>query len=159
LHVESVAWVAERKDVLSVLFFLLTLWGYSRYAAARDSALSPATSLTDYRSRMTFFYLLTLMCFILGLMTKPMLVTLPFVLLLLDYWPLNRLGTHPTNTHLVREKIPFFALSAVSSVVTFVAQHVGESVATLEQVPLSARLNNALVSYIWYAAKLLWQGH
>jgi len=141
LHVESVAWVAERKDVLSAFFFLLALWAYTRYVAVQSlkskvqgpgaevsgrwpvatahhatRAAPPVSSLQP-----PVFYYLSLMFFALGLMSKPMLVTLPFVLLLMDYWPLNRFESNPqagkigTLASLVREKLPFFALSAVAS--------------------------------------------
>ena len=93
LHVESVAWVAERKDVLSAFFFMLTLWAYGRYAELIETT-DHGLRTTDHGSRFTFhvsrLYLLSLLFFALGLMSKPMLVTLPFVLLLLDYWPLER---------------------------------------------------------------------
>ncbi|MGD8501332.1 MAG: glycosyltransferase family 39 protein, partial [Phycisphaerales bacterium] len=100
LHIESVAWVAERKDVLSSFFWFLTMWSYIRYAERKGAV----------------WYISTLVFFVLGLMAKPMLVTLPFVLLLLDYWPLGRLQ-RPV-LHVVAEKLPFFGFSAVSSVIT-----------------------------------------
>src|SRR5512136_2176825 len=152
LHVESVAWVAERKDVLSTFFWMLTLWAYLRYVE------QPGFTR----------YLLAILFFVLGLLSKPMLVTLPFVLLLLDYWPLGRFslgqgGVHSANAkpspggnqgsfplHLVLEKIPFFALAAVSSVITFVAQQSAEAVQNLELFSVGERIGNALVSYIVY---------
>jgi tetratricopeptide (TPR) repeat protein len=142
LHVESVAWVSERKDVLSTLFFLLTLIFHCRYAERQT------------RSR----YLLTLTAFILGLMSKPMLVTLPFVLLLMDHWPLGRTGfprpDAPTCKRLIVEKLPFFALSAASCVVTVYAQW--DAAANLERVPLLFRFVNALMAYVYYLGKMLW---
>jgi tetratricopeptide (TPR) repeat protein len=133
LHVESVAWIAERKDVLSALFFMLTLWAYARYVARPGPAR----------------YLWTLAAFALGLMAKPMLVTVPLVLILLDYWPFAR-GWR------IREKLPFFALSAAVSVVTYLAHDQANAVVSLESIPLGLRLENALVSYAIYAWKALW---
>jgi tetratricopeptide (TPR) repeat protein len=153
LHVESVAWVAERKDVLSGLFFLLTLLMYARYVE-QSKAQSP-------KSRV--FYGLALLFFALGLMCKPMLVTVPFVLLLLDYWPLKRFGLSTFNSdesragpqlstkralRLVLEKFPFFVLSTASCVVTFLAQR--QAIEPIERLPISQRIGNALVSYIAY---------
>jgi tetratricopeptide (TPR) repeat protein len=160
LHVESVAWVAERKDVLSTFFLFLTLLSYIWYVERRGF----------YR------YLLTMLCFVLGLMAKPMMVTLPFVLLLLDYWPLGRLpvgrlqgaSLPPTDPlvssrnvfsqarPLLWEKIPFFILAAVSSVITYLAQDSHNAVKTLIKFPLECRLANGLVSYINYLAKMVW---
>jgi protein O-mannosyl-transferase len=173
LHVESVAWVSERKDVLSGCFGLLALMAYARYARGRMPNAEcrmqkPATPSTQqFRvSRFTFhtpaFYLLSLLLFSLGLMSKPMLVTLPFVMLLLDYWPLRRLEPSTINSRLsttlrlVAEKIPFFALAVVLSVLTFVVQRRGGSLAMAEHLPLGARLGNALISYGRYLGKLFW---
>lgn len=155
LHVESVAWVAERKDVLSTLFWLLTVWGYAGYV--------------EYPGRNR--YLLVLLFFALGLMAKPMLVTLPFILLLLDYWPLGRVklwesreggsgGIQRSSAlHLVREKIPFFALTLASGIVTVVAQYKGGAVRSLNLLPLDVRIANALVSYVGYIGKMIWPQH
>jgi hypothetical protein len=151
LHVESVAWVSERKDVLSTFFGMLTLLSYGRYVKYGTKG----------------FYLATLILFILGLMAKPMLVTLPFVLLLFDYWPLRRLeirplsrDRYPYKTHswfdLIIEKTPFFVFTAVSCVVTFYAQQSGGSIASLEVFPLGVRIANAVVAYISYIAKMFW---
>ncbi len=160
LHVESVAWVTERKDVLSTFFWILTMAAYLRYVK------HPGTAR----------YLLTLLTFALGIMAKSMLVTLPFVLLLLDYWPLARIpsGQAVVKTgkqnekhmdihfhklilyHLIWEKTPFFALSAVSSVVTFFAQRSGGIVVPITLVPLKFRISNALVSYMEYIRKMIW---
>jgi protein O-mannosyl-transferase len=184
LHVESVAWVAERKDVLSTFFWMLTLVAYSYYAEK--------PRLKNYLAVVAFFAL--------GLMAKPMLVTLPFVLLLLDYWPLARFGetkpirairaepASPVSTRrkkgkirkptprstaeiekpatrkfhwasirpLVAEKIPLFALTALSCVVTYIAQDKGGAVAQLENFTLDIRLANALVSYLLYISKTIW---
>jgi protein O-mannosyl-transferase len=175
-HVESVAWVSERKDVLSAFFWLLTMFAYARYAEM--------SKVQGPRSKV--FYSLALLCFALGLMCKPMLVTLPFVLLLLDYWPLGRIcdlrftiyepsnlkGTPSTNApsvlrplpdkskskivyrKLLWEKVPFLLLAIASSVVTYIVQRKGGAVST--SISLGARMANALVSYLRYVGKLLW---
>jgi Tfp pilus assembly protein PilF len=150
LHVESVAWVAERKDLLSTFFLMLTCMAYLRY-----------TRHPDLRS-----YLLCIVLFALGLASKPMLVTLPFLLLLLDYWPLCRSGTlcsdglNPSGaikfSALVREKVPFFVLAAISSVVTFHASIAGQTVAPLDILPTPLRIGNGLVSYSAYIVKTFW---
>ncbi|HET6454842.1 MAG TPA: tetratricopeptide repeat protein [Armatimonadota bacterium] len=146
LHVESVAWIAERKDVLSTFFWLTTMWAYVSYAE------KPGVSR----------YALVMALFALGLMSKPMLVTLPLVLLLLDYWPLGRLRFGKTKKQekglqaLIVEKIPLFALSACSSVVTCMAQNQGMAMSTLTRVPMAHRLSNALVSYVSYLLKTVW---
>ena len=183
LHVESVAWVAERKDVLSTFFWMLTMGAYVFYVERRELKR----------------YLLALFFFGLGLMAKPMLVTLPFVLLLLDYWPLRRLQMEkpladdsvnsekfvkphrkkkerrrsairaghvskpekqirqqPAIGHIILEKVPFFVLSLVSSIVTYMAQQKGGAVRSLQSFPLTTRIANALVSYCGYIGKILW---
>jgi tetratricopeptide (TPR) repeat protein len=152
LHVESVAWVAERKDVLSTFFWMLTLWGYARYVE------QPGV----YR------YLLVLTFFILGLLAKPMVITLPFVLLLLDFWPLHRfepipkssvdghVEQKPSAVLLILEKAPLFLLAAVSSIVTLQAQQSGGAVGSLVSYPLSIRIANALVAYTAYIGKMIW---
>jgi protein O-mannosyl-transferase len=154
LHVESVAWVSERKDVLSATFFMLTLSAYTRYVRV------PSVK----------GYLLLFSLFALGLMSKAMLVTVPFVLLLLDYWPLGRV-THvrfpkaldrqpassrqwPVIRRLLVEKVPLFVLSALSSAVTVYTQF--QSTATMSQLPLSWRLNNAVVTYVVYVWQMFW---
>src|SRR4051812_21241490 len=135
LRVESVAWVAERKDVLSALFWMLTLWAYACYAKnskLRNQKSHNQSQPAGPKLPLTYWYLLALGFFALGLLSKPMVVTLPFVLLLLDYWPLNRMkpslavettpiaGRQPTREpwNLLLEKIPFFALAAAASTVT-----------------------------------------
>ena len=133
LHVESVAWVAERKDVLSGLFWVLTLWAYSAYAARPGRAR----------------YLLTLVLFCLGLMAKQMLVTLPVVLLLLDQWPLRR-GTQ------LLEKVPFFALSIAASMVAFLVHQKEGATASVALIPAVLRFENSLISYAVYFLKMLW---
>ena len=198
VHVESVAWIAERKDVLSMCFGLLALLFYARYAQRRSqgadhespaarSKLEVGSSMLDVQSSPAINYSLSLFFFALGLMSKPMLVTWPFVMLLLDYWPLRRfrfsmppvgrskfvfshpcliLGSRPSAVQsvannpglwrLVFEKIPFFALSAAASVVTFVVQKKGGAVMPVENLSLSARSANALVSCCRYLGKMFW---
>ena len=153
LRVESVAWAAERKDVLSAFFFLLTLCAYAK-AVSR---------VTGQESRVTCcrspFYWLALAFFALGLMSKPMIVTLPLVLLLLDFWPLNRLSFRTparTAVSLLVEKSPFFVLSLADSVVMFIAQKGNPSVWSLKELPLSLRVENLLVSCLRYVSKLFW---
>ncbi len=136
LRVESVAWIAERKDVLSGVFFMLTLLAYVNYVR-----------LPRIRG-----YLAVVFLFACGLMSKPMLVTLPFVLLLLDYWPLNRIKDQLWKR--VVEKIPLIALSAVSSVITFLVQK--SAVGQTEELPIFERINNAVVSYVLYIWQMLW---
>jgi tetratricopeptide (TPR) repeat protein len=143
LHVESVAWAAERKDVLSTLFWMLTLLAYARHVARPTTATR----------------VLVPVLFALGLMAKPMLVTLPFVLLLLDFWPLRRWGGGTRwipPFRLVSEKLPLFALAAVSSAVTFVVQQRGGAVTALDVLPFWARLTNAVVAYVTYLARTFW---
>ena len=142
LHVESVAWVAERKDVLSTLFWLLTMWAYTRYVE-ESKAQSPKSKVQ---------YTLALVFFTLGLMSKPMLVTLPFVLLLLDYWPLGRWQRERIG-RLIAEKLPFLLLSLMASAVTVLVQKGANTVVPLTILPLSARLENAFVSYARYLEK------
>lgn len=145
LTVQSVAWIAERKDVLSTLFWLLTIWFYASFTI-ESKARKPISA---------WFYGLTLICFALGLMSKSMLVTLPCVLLLLDYWPLERWRENRPS-RLLAEKIPFFLLSFISSKVTFMAQKAGGSVATIDHLSYLVRFENTLVSYIRYLGKLFW---
>ena len=158
LNVESVAWAAERKSALSCMLWMLTIVVYIRYVE---------------RPRITR-YLLVVSSFCLAVMAKPMVVTLPFVLLLLDYWPLERfqsasqrknetpkqqglLRTHWLKSRfafLVKEKIPLFILSVVLSVVTFVVQRGGKAVVTTEMLPIGWRAANAIVSYVRYIIKM-----
>jgi protein O-mannosyl-transferase len=193
LRVESVAWVTERKDVLSGFFGLLSLVAYARYAQSRMQNAecrmqNPTTPKTHHAAT---FYLFSLFCLALGLMSKPMLVTWPFVMLLLDYWPLGRMqkrrqnaegrvqngaasNTQPATRNtphvsrftfhtpraallpLLIEKIPFFVLAALLSVVTFVVQQRGGALTAGEGLSLGARLGNAPISYCRYLAKLFW---
>jgi tetratricopeptide (TPR) repeat protein len=144
LHVESVAWVSERKDVLSAVFWLLTLSAYHAFVK-RPSAGR---------------YAATLLLFAVGLMAKPMLVTLPAVLLLLDYWPLRRYtGSRPLAAQVfsrVIEKAPLLVLAAASCVVTFLVQRQGQSVASVDVLPLTLRVENAVVSYARYLLMTVW---
>jgi Flp pilus assembly protein TadD len=139
LHVESVAWVAERKDVLSTLFFMLTLASYVVYVSK--------PSLSRYLPMFGFLAL--------GLLAKSMLVTLPFVLLLLDFWPLGRFARRSIG-RLVLEKLPLFGLAAVFSATTFLAQHAGQAVGSLERFPAWVRIANAADSYLSYVQKMFW---
>jgi protein O-mannosyl-transferase len=145
LHVESVAWIAERKDVLSTLFWLLTTGAWLAYL----------------RSKKTAPYVLMLVFFALGLMAKPMLVTLPFTLLLLDFWPLRRIAL-PVREHfkelkqLVWEKAPLFTMTTVSCIMTIIAQRGGGAVKTTVEFPLDQRVANAAQTYAAYLAKTVW---
>jgi tetratricopeptide (TPR) repeat protein len=152
LRVESVVWVSERKDVLSTFFWMLTVWAYLRYA--EEFKVCNPESFRGKSSKFKVFYALGLLFFACGLMSKPMLVTLPLVLLLLDYWPLQRLQRGAAG--LITEKIPFFILAAASSVVTVVVQRRGGAVSSLAGVPLGARVGNAFVAYARYLAKIFW---
>ena len=182
LRVESVAWVAERKDVLCALFFLLTLLAYQKYAE-RSAPITSGAEGNKKRPKRDRdpsspagpafqYYLLSLFLFIAALLSKPMAVTLPFVLLLLDYWPLRRLiagqsqpvqanartGQTPRpriHSRVLVEKLPFFALSILVGIITLLGQHKAGAV-TVEGLPLSARLGNGLVSYCRYLAKTIW---
>lgn len=136
LRVESVAWISERKDVLSALFFLLTLLAYQRYA----------------KSKSTSNYAAALLCFSFGLLSKPMLVTTPCVLLLLDFWPLGRM-VRSRAASLVIEKLPFFALSLASCIVTYRVQRSFAAVVTEEVYSLPVRLANAAAAYSFYLVK------
>ncbi len=198
LHVESVAWVAERKDVLSTLFWILAVWAYAGYAS-RDAAAQKSSAEHSAPARLSasgpcpanpapaaprdskiIFYALALVFFALGLMSKPMVLTLPFILLLLDYWPLRRAaipdfagraaraaaGDFPSGERprqksqltplrqLLVETAPFFALSMGSCVVTFLVQQSGGAVST--SWPFSARLANAVIAYARYLGKTFW---
>ena len=184
LHVESVAWIAERKDVLSTFFWFLTLWAYVRYARA----------LGKGSSKSGVFYGWALVFYALGLMSKPMLVTVPFVLLLLDYWPLGRVNFVPARAtgagriqsgkakakanpppgnsapgiaaakpvfpgRLLWEKIPFLLMSGALCVVTYGIQKRGGAMLTARDLPLGARVENALISCLRYIGKMVWPSH
>jgi len=163
LHVESVAWIAERKDVLSTFFGLLTLLCYTHYAQGKRESSSSSKNESSSSSTNPQ-YLLALLFFILGLMSKPMLVTLPFVMLLLDFWPLQRVASKrsedgrfnaSTLQRLTIEKAPFFALTLASSIITYIAQNRG-AVRSLAAVPLAYRLENVPVAIATYLFKMIW---
>jgi len=156
INVESVAWAAERKNVLSMFFFLLALLLYDRYG----------------RTGKHYLYGLVTLLFALGLLAKSQIVTLPFVLLLWDFWPLQRIGPEtgsaPGSTpapprrslaYLVLEKLPLFILAAADSIVTVIAQRAGASVRTLAEVPFPLRIENVFVSYVRYIGKAFWPSH
>ncbi|MGA2541063.1 MAG: tetratricopeptide repeat protein [Verrucomicrobiota bacterium] len=175
LHVESVAWVAERKDVLSALFWWLTLWAWLCHV---DASKNPGP-------KSKLFYILAVVLFILAAMSKPMVVTLPCVLLLLDFWPLGRfrLGAPPPPAQagraksrpapplvrpaasllppwrLLLEKIPFFVISAALCCKTFLVQKSGGAMLDTANLPLASRLGNAVISYVRYPAKMFWPGN
>ncbi len=138
LHVESVAWVTERKDVLYGLFWILGAGAYARYARTRRQA--------DYA--------LTAVLFVLGLMSKPMMVTFPLILFCLDLWPLGRIGNEDWRS-LIREKIPLVLISTVFCVVTMIAQK-QEAMRSLVQCPLTGRIANAMLSYAGYITNMVW---
>ncbi len=156
INVESVAWISERKNVLSTFFWILTMISYVWYVKSPDWKR----------------YFLVLFCFSLGLMSKPMLVTLPFVLLLMDYWPLRRTGIEirdgnqgelssvkvkkQTIRFLIIEKIPLFILSAISAYVTLYAQKAVSAMMALEYFPFPYRIGNAIISYVSYIRKMFW---
>src|SRR5438876_1571049 len=156
LRVESVAWVSERKDVLSGVFFMLSLWAYARYARGNGPS--------------SFWYITVVVLFALGLMCKPTLVTLPFVLLLLDYWPLGRTQRSSSRARpnmasqeqqrrdtwprLVVDKLPLFVLSAASCVATLLAQK--QALDLSLKPPLEERVGNALISYAVYVGQMIW---
>ena len=143
LHVESVAWVAERKDVLSSLFWVLTLLAYARYISG------PRWSR----------YLVVVAAMALGLLAKPMLVTLPFVLLLLDYWPLGRFcSSRPKIANLIVEKVPLFALTICFSIIAYYAQH-REAIRSFSEYSLGIRLINGVLAYCLYIGQTLWPIH
>ena len=154
LHVESVAWITERKDVLSTFFWFLTMYFYAHYVN------HPGLK----------WYMALLTSFTLGLMAKPMLVTLPFVLLLLDYWPLGRLRSdapselistegqekYRSPVYLIAEKIPFFLITVLFSAATYVFQNEGNALPSLEKITFLSRLENVLISYVIYLWQLFW---
>lgn len=148
LHIQSVAWVSERKDVVSAFFWMLTIWAYVRYVRRPDRAA----------------YVWVLIFFTLGLLSKPMVVTLPFALLLLDYWPLNRIRPNGSENNLklnvffvlLREKIPLFLLAAASAGITFYVQQKGGAVQLFDVVSLADRFYNIPISYILYMIKTVY---
>jgi tetratricopeptide (TPR) repeat protein len=186
-HVESVAWASERKDVLSAFFFMLTLLAYAKWVRNKFENRKPTSfvkSSTEVKkpetnskkespSHSAFFYVLALLCFALGLLSKPMLVTVPFLLLLLDFWPLGRVsgiecrgdGHMEVRSskfevrnifYLFVEKLPFFALTIASSIATFMAQKGGGAVVSLKVLTFTERLENAIVAYAMYLVRMFW---
>lgn len=156
LHVESVAWVSERKDVLSTFFFLLTLFSYHRYVTEhRDSRQVP--------NKRSHYYLLSILFFMLALASKQMVVTLPCVLLLLDVWPLQRISLNSGRKELASsalvlmlEKLPFFIIAFAASAVAFAVQKAGGSVSSLEAFPMRLRIANSLFAYVAYISNIFW---
>lgn len=142
-HVESVVWIAERKDVLSMFFAMLCLLGYAANVA-RPSRARAAWALG---------------AFVLGIMSKPMVVTLPVLLLLLDYWPLGRMPDGRAFLLRCREKLPYFGLAAASSLVTIIAQRGGGAMISVHRLPPGVRVGNALTAYLGYLEKLVWPFH
>lgn len=143
LNVETVAWVAQRKSLLSAFFSLLAVAAYGRYVRR-----------SGWKN-----YFIILCAFALALMSKPMAVSLPFLLVLFDYWPLRRIDECPfsrNGARLIYEKLPLFIMSAATSVVTGIAQHSGGSVVSLSQLPILTRFENAGTAYITYIGKMLW---
>ncbi len=180
-HVESVAWVAERKDVLSTLFWLLTTWAYLRYAEgerrrrgdeerrrrgdeetmgekAETAAEKTGRGEAESKISSSPLLLFSFSCFALGLAAKPMLVTLPFTLILLDYWALERFDKWNAASlfPLIKEKIPLFLLTVFSAIITIFAQKAGGAIQTIETISLSDRIFNALVSYAKYLVMLFY---
>lgn len=173
LRVESVAWIAERKDVLSGLFFMLTIWSYTKYAFSKMEGKWPTPGIqgaelpnrhpSDSAGRLAprSWYAATLVFFVLGLLSKPMLVTVPFVLLLLDLWPLGRVSKAPNQPGgllawggILGEKVPFFLLSAAVALITVLAQH-GTMVPLRDEATVT-RVGTVFVGYFLYLQKTLW---
>ena len=157
LRLESVAWIAERKDVFFLFFMLLSLLCYERYArpkASNDSVQGKTEAAPAFRPANPY-YILALVFFVLSFMSKAMVVTLPCLLLLLDFWPLQRFNRSSARQVLV-EKIPFFALAIFFCWLTFQIQKTGGAVVPLEQISVAARLENAVLSYINYLGELFW---
>jgi tetratricopeptide (TPR) repeat protein len=177
LHVESVAWIAERKDVLSTFFWILTMLAYVKYAknigqthpsslklqrTSRSAPTDPAIVMAGLNKKYPLFtvrgsaptkwYIATILFFALGLMSKPMLVTIPFVLLLIDYWPLER----KFSIGLLVEKIPFLILSIISSIITFIVQQRSGAVTKIEYHGIKIWAENIIVSYAEYIFKMIW---
>jgi tetratricopeptide (TPR) repeat protein len=173
LHVESVAWASERKDVLSTFFWMLTLIAYTRYAQkrprveSRGSRADITVQALDFRLS-TLDYFLALLFFACGLMSKPMVVTLPFVLLLLDFWPLERFSrftfhvsrsekpSADSTVRLIVEKLPFLALALAASVVTYFVQTSGRTLWSPGELSFPSRVANALWAYERYISKTFW---
>lgn len=149
IQIESVAWVSERKNVLSTFFYLITILNYIFYS----------------KSLSTGRYLVVIFFYILGLMSKPMMVTMPFALLLLDYWPLGRITTFKEfnvyskkggNRRILLEKVPFLIIAIIFSIISFQAQYIAGAMTDLESIPINARIELSLVSYVKYLFNLVW---
>src|SRR6185503_14208913 len=165
LHVESVAWAAERKDVLCALFWILTLMAYTKYVRQKAAVSEP-------QKNPNLYYALSLALFALALMSKPMAVTIPCVLLLLDFWPLARFPVFSTGAApgagsdaaarqqniktLILEKLPFFAFAIMASIVTFTVQQAGGAVHSLQSASFALRFENAFLAYLRYLGKTIW---
>ncbi len=185
LHVESVAWLAERKDLLSTFFWLLSVWAYVAYfqrsdprnpapdgagdGGAKLPRENPPTTVTGDGRK---YYWLSVFLFLLGLMSKPMVVTLPFVLMLLDYWPLNRIsdfkfrssdwagkGRNDGLAGMIQEKWPFFGLTALFCFITWFSVKRGNYVVSSNSLPLAVRLVNVPVTYVHYLWNTFYIGH
>jgi len=158
MRVESVAWISERKDVLSGFFFMLTLFCYAK-AVTRDKGQGTGKGANpSLVTRHPPLYWLSLLCFALGLLSKPMLVTVPIVLLLLDFWPLKRFTIYDlrfTIAGLFREKIPFFALSLIAGIITLLAQRAGGGWVS-SNLRFFPRIGNIVIGYWNYIEKLFW---
>jgi hypothetical protein len=151
-----VAWVAERKDLLCALFSLLSIMAYTKYASSWQSGEGGNAKAVQKSAFINREYALALGFFILALLSKPMAVTLPVVLLILDWHPFQRIGSLKTLRPVFVEKLPFIACSLISSVLTILAQRAGGALSSIDLIPLSARVlvgTNALIAYLW---KLLW---
>jgi tetratricopeptide (TPR) repeat protein len=162
LHVESVAWVAERKDVLSTFFVMLTLWAYHRYTQFRSQKPDPRSAVPVSHLPPAFFYLLSVLFFVGGLMSKPMIVTLPLILLLLDYWPLRRfelsvgVARASVAARLIVEKLPFLLAALLTGVITLRAANQAGSLPSAAQCPMTDRMANATLSYAGYFRQAFW---
>jgi len=151
LHVESVAWIAERKDLLCALFFLLSIIAYIKYALYEMRATTQNSLFSPLFNKK---YLLSLGFFIAALLSKPMAVTLPIVLLILDWYPLQRMRSG-NALQMIKEKLPFFVLSFISSILTILAQKSGGSLATIDAIPLSVRMLVAAKSLVDYLVRMV----
>jgi len=164
LQVESVAWVAERKGVLSAFFCMLTLWAYLRHVGRKDGAGGEESEIRNPKLETSSKfqirnsgtdYILALVFFAFGLLSKPMLVTVPFLLLLIDFWPLGRIATVGSRA-VVFEKAPFFALAVGSGILTLMTQGRAGAFQSLEHYSAGSRFENVLMSYSHYLGKIFW---
>jgi Tfp pilus assembly protein PilF len=153
VHVESVAWVAERKDLLCALFFLLSIIMYMKYAGIEKDETKTLHWTAPFFNR---HYLYAVVFFVLALLSKPMAVTLPVILLILDWCPFERIQSLKTLGSVIVEKLPFIAFSLVSSILTLLAQQSGGAMAMMSLVPLSKRIPVAVSSFVTYLWKMIW---